>query len=121
MHLTPGTILRRDKALGIEHVGVLIGPDQVFHSTPTRGEHISSIREFSGGQPVRAVASGVPPEIVLARVNARLARPQRYDLLSANCDHSATGVITGDATSPQLQAAAIAAMLAALAFMAFRN
>lgn len=100
---TVGDLLMRPKALGIvEHVGIIVGADAVYHNTPERGEHVSSVAEFAAGKPVNAVATGVEPASVLNRVQGALSRPKKYCPVTRNCEHSVSEVLLGIAKSPQL-------------------
>lgn len=121
MYLIPGTVLSCEKAPGINHVGVVVGPDLVFHNAPGRGEHVSSVEAFAQGRPVKATVTGVSPALVLDRVRTRLTRPRAYDVFSSNCDHSVTAVLQGSASSPQLQGFGVITALTVLAVVAFSD
>ena len=118
-----GDLLVRPKALGIvDHIGVAIGTDAVFHNTPERGEHVSSIAEFAAGKAVNAVPTGAEPVSVLNRVHRALTKPKKYCPVSRNCEHSVTEVLSGIAKSPQLVGVlVIVAILAVILFVATRK
>lgn len=104
-----GDFLLRSKILGISHVGVWVGDGAVFHNAPDRGEHVSSLADFAQGQPLRVEPKNTDATIVVARVRSKLVRPQSYDLVTNNCEHSANAVVSGFAFSNQLRVAAFVA------------
>jgi len=102
--LNTGDFLLRPKLLGFSHVGVWLGGGAVFHNAPGKGEHISSLAEFAEGEGVTIEPSLADPAIVLSRVREKLQAPRDYDLITNNCEHSATGVVTGRSYSRQIVA-----------------
>src|SRR4051812_4358671 len=104
--LQVGDLLLREKTLGVMHVGVWAGAGLVFHNAPNRGEHISPLEEFSGGKPVLLQKTNADPVAAATRIHARLAAPQRYDLVRRNCEHSAYEIVTGIASSPVVKSVA---------------
>jgi hypothetical protein len=115
-----GDMLMRPKALSIvNHVGVAVGNDAVFHNTPERGEHVSSIAEFAAGKAVNAVSTGAEPMSVMTRVRRALSMPKKYCPVTRNCEHSVSDALSGKAKSPQLSALlAVVVVLAILAIIA---
>lgn len=105
MNNTPtiGDLLVRPKAFGIfSHFGVLVGPNTVLQNTPDKGEHLATVREFAAGKPVTVLPTGINWSQVAVRVRRVLANPKAYNPFSRNCEHTATEVVRGSSTSPQL-------------------
>lgn len=100
-----GSIISCEKELGFEHLGMVVGDDRVFHNAPNRGEHLSTLHDFSAGRPIKIKGVVADWPNALARVHARLTSPQGYALLDSNCEHSVSAVAIGRPTSPQLYAA----------------
>ena len=100
MTLGIGDLLMRPKFPGIEHKGVVVGHNLVCHNTPERGEHVSTVKEFAAGQPVRVQRTGANPSDVLTRTNKVLANPKRYDAVHRNCEHTVLEIVCGVAKSP---------------------
>lgn len=99
-----GRIYKVTRNKGIaEHVGLLVEGWGVFHNSPGKGEHVSSLQEFADGKEVRFFeVQGMEPFTVIARINKMLEAPQPYSPFY-NCEHTISKVLTGDAESPQLQ------------------
>ena len=96
-----GDLLVCQKALGFfNHVGVGVGPNKVLHNAPGKGEHISTVKEFSNGQPVEVRHTGADSIAVLGRTRKTLANPQKYNVVFRNCQHTASEIISGVARSP---------------------
>lgn len=108
--LIPGAILTRAKAGGlIEHEGLYLGSGQVFHNTPERGDHISTLAEFARNQSIRIRRTDgrlVPPALIRARQLAWMNR--RYDVATYNCQHSVRKALGCTVESPQAQGWTIA-------------
>lgn len=105
--LPPGLIVERPKAGGfVMHEGVTLPGNHVLHNTPERGEHISSLRTFAQGQPirVRAPAAGHQPAQTVARAYRIAQRPQSYSVAARNCQHTARDALGLIPESPQAQA-----------------
>jgi hypothetical protein len=99
-----GDFLFNDKAYGmVKHVGVLVGPDVVLQNTPRKGEHICSLKEFSGEGPVAVYPSGADHMQVLERTRRILVAPKKYNAVLRNCEHTAYEVTLGSAKSPQVE------------------
>lgn len=103
-----GDSIGRLKAGGlVVHIGVVFAPDLVFHNTPENGEHLSSLADFSAGQPVRLIGRAADAReslITRARIAQMLRRPESWSLTVNNCEHSATRALGHPAHSPQLVA-----------------
>lgn len=96
-----GDILTRRKLLGlIEHRGVVIGYDMVLHNTPERGEHAATLADFADGQAIKVKPTGADPSMVSTRSREILSRPQPYNPLKRNCQHTASEATDGVARSP---------------------
>lgn len=104
-HFPVGSQLERAKGLGlVRHVGIYLGDDQVFHNSPGRGEHISSLSDFAQNQPVRMTAGPSPAALqTVFRARQQATQPRPYSLLSWNCEHTARAVAGAPPESPQLQ------------------
>lgn len=97
-----GDLLMRAKWLNfVNHTGVAISPNRVLHNTPEKGEHVSTLEEFSQGKQVEVQRTGADPLAVSQRAQKVLANPQKYDPISRNCEHTANEVAQGRAKSPQ--------------------
>ena len=114
-----GDIVSRRKGL-VMHRGVVLRDGRVLHNTPFKGEHISTLDEFSAGrrvytQPVGAAArrraSGYEPHV----------QRRSYHLLRNNCEHTVHRAVHGSAKSPQLRGWVLGAGLAAAAFALTRH
>ena len=101
--LSIGEVVAVPTLLGfVNHVGVVVGPDHVLQNTPTKGEHITTVRDFSKGQPVRVISARINPKDVIERARRVLNAPQPYDIFTNNCEHTTNRVLTGSPFSPQL-------------------
>ncbi len=100
---TIGDLLIRNEALGlINHIGVLVAPNAVLQNTLAKGEHLTDLKGFACGQPVKVLRMAANPFDVIARARRSLAKPRAYDLFARNCEHTAFEVARGIARSPQL-------------------
>jgi hypothetical protein len=50
IHVEIGDLVSRPKAPGLRHVGVVVGFDTILHNLPGKGEHLSTVQEFSSGR-----------------------------------------------------------------------
>lgn len=117
----PGDKLSRPKGV-FTHTGIYIGHDQVFHSTPGRGPHISSLNEFAAGKLVTVdPANDADRPAILARVRSELERQQQYDPVFNNCQHVSSRAQVGHATSEDLIAITLLTTMLILAFMMSRG
>ncbi len=82
---TPGTILARPKG-PFTHWGVVTEFGTVFHNTPERGEHESSLDEFRAGNPVSAIYRVTNLNRLFTRLRERRVRPRSYDAALWNCE-----------------------------------
>jgi len=117
-----GDVLTRPKALGVlTHVGVAVAPNLVVQNTPEKGEHLTTLQEFSAGKMIAVHRTGANPSIVVARAQETLANPQKYHPIQNNCEHTATKIIQGIARSPQLAVFGIIALVGVLAIALSRR
>ena len=97
--LLPGDVVRRPKG-PVTHVGIVLDNGMVLHNSPSRGEHVSTLAEFSRGRPVSVERLGTSERLrLLARAGSQ---GQRYDLLRNNCEHTYYRSREGRPRSPQL-------------------
>jgi hypothetical protein len=94
-----GSQLYRQKLAFIEHEGVVVGVNAVYHNTPEKGEHVSTISEFSAGQKIRIERTNADAQMLLTRVRSALRNPKKYHLVFRNCQHTASEMIHGTARS----------------------
>ena len=99
--LSVGDVLVRPKFFGlVPHVGVLVGSNAVLTNTPAKGEHLSTLQDFSTGETITVRPSGAEPAGVIARAQKVLASPKRYNAVRRNCQHTVTEIVQGVAESP---------------------
>lgn len=85
------------------HVGRYIGNGQVIHNHWRYGAEVITLQEFSNGNKVKVLDQGVQfPYEFMGRVQQVLAARKPYHILNNNCEHTASYVSTGVASSPQL-------------------
>ncbi|MEW8051106.1 MAG: hypothetical protein AB2809_12075 [Candidatus Thiodiazotropha sp.] len=85
------------------HVGVYCGNGKVLHNHWKNGTEIVSLQEFCGDRKIMVLSSGVKDVTAFFnRVNNVLANARPYDVFKNNCDHTASFVREGVASSPQL-------------------
>jgi hypothetical protein len=114
----PLAIVGRVKAGILEHMGVLLPNGHVAHCAPGRGEHVSTLQEFAGGQERVRIVRHVPPErhhATIGRIVEALRAPKPYDLLANNCEVFANRATGEEPNSPQLRG--IVALLALVGLM----
>ena len=126
MHYYPtigiGDVLARPKLLGIvEHLGVLVDYDAILTNSPERGEHLTTLREFSDNKPVTVHATGVDPSVVAARTHNILSNPQPYDPIRRNCQHTTNEIIHGVAKSPLVAVTALVLVAGIFCLILSRN
>jgi hypothetical protein len=119
--LNVGDVLLRRKLLGFWHPGVAVGPDAVFHNTPERGEHLSSVAQFAAGESIEVRPTGADPRSVIARARDALSRPRRYNLATRNCEHTVSEILWGFAKSPTFVCAGAVILLALATYLVFRG
>ena len=115
----PGDIVSRRKGF-VMHRGVSLGGGRVLHNTPFRGEHTCSEDEFRAGK--RMYVSKLDMETrrrALARAERGAGRG--YNLLTNNCEHTASRTVHGKAESPQLKSWIVGTGLALATFAVTRH
>lgn len=107
LNLTSVTELYRKKASGmVAHAGLLLeftcGRQVVLHNTPERGAHLSSFVQFSENQNVNITKQYLSElDTMKQRIISILSKKNQYSVFD-NCEHLASKVTTGIASSPQL-------------------
>jgi hypothetical protein len=107
-----GDIVARRKGL-VMHKGLVMQDGSILHNTPSRGEHLSTEREFAAGRRVRVERSTIGPVPELRR--------RGYHLFRNNCEHTVHRASTGRAHSPQLKAWLAGVGVAAVALVVARH
>lgn len=106
--LAIGDQIARPKINGlVDHVGIVVAPNVVFHNSPERGEHVSTVRDFAGNKPIRIVdrhANTKTWQATRTRIDHQLTSPRAYALTSYNCEHSVSHALGHPPHSKQLQA-----------------
>jgi hypothetical protein len=77
----PLAVVGRVKAGILKHMGVLLPDGHVAHCAPGRGEHVSTLQEFAGGQERLRIVRHVPPErhrATIGRIVEALRAPKPY-------------------------------------------
>lgn len=114
MHQEPlnGDLLLRQKGPAL-HLAVKLSIG-IAHIQPGSGIRITTLEEFSLGQPYRVIRSGdVEHEGLLERVLELIEQNAPYQLLTNNCEHNANYILHGYKNSPQLQTFAAASVIGA--------
>lgn len=120
-HARPGDIVSRRKGL-VMHRGIALGDGRVLHNTPFKGEHVCSESEFRAGK--RMYTSNLDGDQrgrALHRANGHDRRGRGYNLLTNNCEHTVSRVMTGEARSPQLHSWVMGGGFAAATFALTRH
>lgn len=85
------------------HVGTYWGNGLVFHHHWRNGPEIISLETFSNGKQITVLEQGVANIIAYRdRVQRVLASRNPYHIIKNNCEHAASYVRKGIASSPQL-------------------
>lgn len=111
--LSIGDTLYRRKGI-VEHVGLLIRPDQVLHNSPDGNVQISSFLEYSEGKNVKVVSNSLAPHEKLRLLNEAekmLNQAQTYGVITFNCEHLVSLIQSGKPTSEQLQGSCIGGLI----------
>ncbi len=115
----PGDVVARRKGL-VMHKGVVMRDGRVLHNTPFRGEHATSMEDFSDGKRVYVERQDLDARRRAMRVDHH-ENPRGYHLLRNNCEHTVHRVTQGKAESPQLQSWLVGIGVGAVAFAATRH
>ncbi len=108
-HYPPGAILRaKSPGISPDHWGIAgrIRPDgtqEIAHSRPPWGVHVTSLGEYALGRSIEFEPPYCPEHgcDVSERAYSQVGRP--FNLLFANCEHFATWAFSGMAESQQLR------------------
>jgi hypothetical protein len=92
------------------HVGVHLGNGRVFHHHWRNGTEIIPLQGFANGNKVSVLTQGMPnTHALMYRAQQLLSVRRPYNLWNYNCEHAASFVRDGVASSPQLAAYGLAA------------
>jgi hypothetical protein len=99
-----GAIVARPTDFGKDHLGTRLANGLVAHTLPGRGKHISTLREFGAGKPVRTIyLNRTPIENLMAAQRAVMDVGRPYDLLRNNCETDVNRIHFGSPTSPTVK------------------
>lgn len=123
MSIPAGHLISAPKGI-FTHVGLSLGGGLVFHNNPDKGEHVSTLANFSKGKPI-----GLYDQVghfdfhkALENIASALKAPKAYHLTANNCEQSLNRVLGRPSTSPQLQFWTVASLLlAGLVYAASRK
>lgn len=91
-NLSPGDIIYRKKAYAYNHYGIYVGNNKVFHNTPLKGEHFTTLGEFLNGEKLEIQPSTYQEKLKRLE-NVRAKRNfEGYNLFTHNCEHTITSV-----------------------------
>lgn len=101
------TKVYRKKVSGlVAHAGLELnfsmGEGLILHTSPDKNTHLSTIEEFSAGEKLVKKTSINATQAIVDRINSRLFAGFKYSVFN-NCEHLASGVLTGRPTSAQLK------------------
>ena len=98
-----GTILETTAYGVIRHVGIATGYGTVIHNSGRYGQVLeTSEKLFSRGQLIRTIPHQSKLDGTRLVVRARSKIGQRYGVLTRNCEHFVSWVVSGEAKSGQL-------------------
>jgi hypothetical protein len=107
------SVIARPKVRGVgEHWGVLFSDNLVVHNTPGRGEHVSTLQEFTPTGRYRVLRHVLPEHLhaTMHRIQEAIQSPLAYHATSNNCQSFANRV-TGEAPrSPAVEGAGLLAL-----------
>jgi hypothetical protein len=99
--IEPGDVLSRPKGL-FNHLAVYLGKGLVLQNTPERGEHMSSLREFTRDQVFRVLKIPTTARgFVVDNAKRILQAPRPFNLFTNNCEHTVTRAMYGRGFSKQ--------------------
>ncbi|MDD9180414.1 MULTISPECIES: lecithin retinol acyltransferase family protein [Aliivibrio] len=119
--LNLGDLLYRSK-LFVEHAGIYLGSDRVLHNSPDGNVQICTLDEYSAGKPIKVILNQLSKEKqneLLHQAEQLISQAKHYGILSFNCEHLASSVLSGSSTSEQLQGVGLGA--AAGLLLAYSN
>jgi hypothetical protein len=109
-----GDLLYRQKNF-VEHAGVYLGSEMVFHISPTNGAETISFSEYAEGLTVKIVHTNFDNKHILEqRISEILQSNSNYNFGSNNCEHIASYIIYGKKMSSQVQATLCGAIICML-------
>ena len=120
-NLKVGDIITRAKDLFFDHYGIVIGYNPsgemlVAENQVGKGIQILTVKEFLNSQPLKVVKRFPGTEqqrtLVMPRMKSLVGTP--YNILNFNCEHFATGVQTGVATSTQVAGVGLSIFVAGI-------
>jgi len=110
-----GDRLYRVKAGIVQHVGTYLGNNEVIHTVPGSGPCCVSLNEFSNNHVIKVVRSHISDiPAFFTRVNQVLTNTTPYFWLTDNCEHLASFLITGSASSEQIIGTALGSVALSL-------
>ena len=108
--LKAGDLLYRSKGI-VEHSGVYIGNNEVFHSSPTNNTEIVKLSKFAEGKNVKVVYQPVKDmEELRVRVKMLANKETKYQWFANNCEQVSYLIIRGKKYSPQIIASSFGFM-----------
>ena len=119
MRYSPGDVVSRRKGL-VMHRGVVLADGNILHNSPFRGEHVVSEAKFREGKKLHVSRTDCPRRRRFA-AGAYPDGERSYNLLTNNCEHTVSRVMTGEAESPQLKSWVAGVGLATVAFALTRH
>lgn len=112
-NLMIGDLLVRNKGL-VVHFGLVVGAG-VAHIWPGKPVTVTTLEAFADGKPYQVVkTNGVDQAELLVRLEDVISSGRVYSLLTNNCEHLASYLLTGVSRSPQLMIATVAALMGGL-------
>lgn len=110
-NVRPGDLLYRTKGI-VEHAGIYLGNNQVFHNSPDNDVEVVSFEKYAAGKEVKVIHKSVDdPKKLSEQLELILTASKKYSAMSYNCEHIANLLIMGRAHSPQIAATAIGAVV----------
>lgn len=106
-----GDRLYRSKWL-VEHAGISLGNGRVIHNSPDGDVQICTLDEYSAGKPVKVMLSELNKEKqneLLNQVEQLTSQEKNYNVLSYNCEHLASSVLSCKPKSEQLRGVGLGA------------
>lgn len=119
MDYQPGDIVSRRKGV-LMHSGLVLEDGRVYHNTPFKGEHVSTMHEFQKNRRMSVHATNeFERDEALRSYRDRSDRP--YNLFTNNCEHTISRATTGRGKSPQLASYLISGGVAAATLVLTRS
>lgn len=110
-NLRPGDLLYRKKGV-VEHAGIYLGSEQVFHNSPDNDVEVVSFEKYAAGKEVKVIHKSIDdPKKLSEQLELILTASKKYSVVSYNCEHIANLLIMGRAHSPQIAATTIGAVI----------